>query len=1288
MSEEKAIMLKVAEALQIDYGKKIIRIDSAAREQLAVTTGDIIEIKGKRSVAAIVLPAHPSDEGLGIIRMDGILRQNAGVGLGDRVRLSKAVIKPAKRIMLAPSQPSRYAPGFDQYVKKNLIGKPLSKGDVLSVNVFGTSFPFAVAQTNPHGLVIVNEHTELQLREEPLKELGKIATISYEDVGALRDTVQKIREMVELPMRHPELFERLGIEAPKGVLIYGPPGTGKTLLAKAVANESDAHFITIAGPEIVCVAGDTPVYLADGSVMEIKQVFENAASSGKSLEQDGTLVVECREKVLGLANDLKVKPLQATHAMKLQAPRSFRVKTKLGLEVVASENQPFASVSESGSIKWIKAKELLAGEAIALARKLPFAGKVEEFDLRKLDAKKTLVLVNIVEKLLEKTNDQELKLANGFKYFDKSNHSRSSWVKLPAANSIEFMEFLGYMVSEGSISARLDEIAIANKNPALLDRFSYLFSSLFGIKEKSIMRSEEKISISNKLLAEYLHKCIGLYVGKKPAGYRVPPFVRLATENGVKAFLGAYFDGDGTVSINGNYVTPIYLSKSSALLEDLRFMLLRLGIVCKIEKKTTSYGPMNALVPVGTRSRELFIEAVSLNSPEKSAALKKAELLVKTGDDLSVPNLPVLKELKENLRMHYGQHLPEGATERYISSRDPLTMRKLALILSHYEKRVRELSDAQHQLEKLDFAIKENKPEMLQTTLYNLFEMLSVREGEVPHEVLMKIKYYLRDKATARTTQALVPIANTFQVIYGQVAVAEARKTVQLLRNLVEGDVLLDEVIEVREEGPITVYDLTVAGESNFLGGNIPAVLHNSKFVGEAEEKLRKIFADAEENAPTIIFIDEIDAIAPKREEVVGEVEKRIVSQLLALMDGLKSRGSVVVIGATNRPNSIDPALRRPGRFDREIEIGVPDKKGRKEILQIHTRGMPLSKDVNLDELAAVTHGFVGADLYALCKEAAMKVLRRILPKIKLEEETIPEKILDELKVEKRDFSEALKEVYPSALREVYIEVPNIKWEQIGGLEEAKRELREAVELPIKRPEVFERIGVRPVRGILLFGAPGTGKTLLAKAVATESEANFIAVKGPELISKWVGEGERGLREVFRKARQAAPCIVFLDELDSIVPMRGGDDGGSHVMERMVNQLLTEMDGVQNLKGVVVIGATNRIDIVDPALLRPGRFDKLIHIGIPDRDTRLQIFKIHTAKMPIANDINFEDLAKKTDGYSGADIEAMCREAGMIALRENIEASKVTRQHFEKALGAIRPSLVQPKQHEMIKGYG
>ena len=707
---DKFLDLKVAEAMQIDYGKRVVRMDSEARKELGLTTGDVVEVKGKKITAAIVLPSHPADEGAKIIRMDGLLRQNAGVGLGDRVQIRKAEVREAKKVILAPNQPSRYAPGFDQLVKKYLTGKPLLKGDVLSINVFGTPFPFAVAQTAPAAIVIVSEGTEVMLREEPIKELGKITTTTYEDIGGLKDEVQKIREMVELPMRHPELFERLGIEPPKGVLIYGAPGGGKTLLAKAVANESEAHFITINGPEIV------------------------------------------------------------------------------------------------------------------------------------------------------------------------------------------------------------------------------------------------------------------------------------------------------------------------------------------------------------------------------------------------------------------------------------------------------------------------------------------------------------------------------------------------------------------------------------------------SKFVGEAEEKLRNIFKEAEENAPSIIFIDEIDAIAPKREEVQGEVEKRIVSQLLTLMDGLKARGQVVVIAATNRPNAIDPALRRGGRFDREIEIGAPDKKGRLEIIQIHTRGMPLSEEVKVEDLAAKTHGFIGADLQALCKEAAMKSLRRILPLIANLEDEIPQQILDNIRVNKDDFDNALREITPSALREVYIEIPNVKWDSIGGLEKAKRELKEAVELPLKNPEAFTKFGIRPVRGILLYGPPGTGKTLLAKAAATESEANFIAVRGPEIISKWVGESEKGVREIFRKARMAAPTIIFFDEIDAIAPSRhGATDEGSNVTERVVNTILTELDGMQNLKDIVIIAATNRPDIIDPALLRPGRFDKLVEIPMPDEAARKSILAVQTKSMPIAADVNLEDIAKKTESFSGADLEALCREAGMEALREG-NADKVAKKHFDSALSMKRPTEVQKRPVDAAYG--
>lgn len=474
-----------------------------------------------------------------------------------------------------------------------------------------------------------------------------------------------------------------------------------------------------------------------------------------------------------------------------------------------------------------------------------------------------------------------------------------------------------------------------------------------------------------------------------------------------------------------------------------------------------------------------------------------------------------------------------------------------------------------------------------------------------------------------------------------------------------------------------TLLAKAVANESdaNFILLNGPEIM--SKFYGESEKKIRDIFEEAEKTAPTIIFIDEIDAIAPKREDVQGEVERRVVSQILTMMDGLKARGKVIVIGATNRVNALDPALRRPGRFDREIEVGVPDKKGRRTILGIHTRGMPLTKNVNLDDIASMTHGFVGADLEALAKEAAMNVLRKYLPKMKLDgEEQISPEILEKLIVKHDDFVEALKVVRPSAMREVLVEAPNVSWDDVGGLDSIKQDLVEAVEWPLKHPETFERMGIRPSRGILLYGPPGTGKTLLAKAVAKESEANFIQVKGPELLSMWVGKSEEGMRKVFERARQVAPCIVFFDEIDALAGRRG-QETGTKVTERVLNQMLAEMDGMEGMKDILVIGATNRPDMLDPGLLRPGRFDKILLVNAPSELGREKILQIHTKQMPLAKGISLKEISKKIDGYTGADIEALVREAGMLALRENRDSKEVKKKHFEHALNKIKPSVTK-----------
>src|ERR671918_497925 len=477
-----------------------------------------------------------------------------------------------------------------------------------------------------------------------------------------------------------------------------------------------------------------------------------------------------------------------------------------------------------------------------------------------------------------------------------------------------------------------------------------------------------------------------------------------------------------------------------------------------------------------------------------------------------------------------------------------------------------------------------------------------------------------------------------------------------------------------------TLLAKAVANETNanFYSISGPEIM--SKFYGESEERLREVFKEAEENAPSIIFIDEIDSIAPKREEVSGDVEKRVVSQLLTLMDGIQSRGKLVVIGATNRPNAIDPALRRPGRFDREIDIGIPDEQGRLDILLIHTRGMPLTEDVDLESIAKVTHGFVGADLEALSKEAAMRSLRKILPEINLEQPKIPAEILNKIKITRQDFDEALRDVQPSAMREVLVQRPNVGWEDIGGLQQVKEELAEAIEWPLKHANLFAEASVEPPKGILLYGPPGTGKTMIAKAVAATSEANFISIKGPELISKWVGESEKGVREVFRKARQAAPCVIFFDELDAIAPRRGGSEGDSHVTERVISQMLTELDGLEDLKGVVVIGATNRPDIIDEALLRPGRFDRMLEVPVPDKESRKHIFQIHTKKKPLESDVNLDKLVEMTEGMTGADIAALVNAAAMSAIKEHVRQKsssklRISMRHFETALDKIKKKL-------------
>jgi transitional endoplasmic reticulum ATPase len=735
MADKEPLRLKVAGAQQQDVGKGIVRIGEAQMRELGLAQGDVVEIKGKGITAAIAVPAYPQDEGIDIIRMDGLIRGNAKVGIGEYIELKKADWKPAKKVTLAPAKEGLRIAGSGEALKPTLLYRALAQGDLISTSVFNRArqtFPrgfladdffrgfiespafglmeirLVVISTLPKGIVRVTEETEIELTPEyrEAKE-RELIEVNYDDLGGMKPVVQKVREMIELPLKHPEIFDRLGIEAPKGVLLYGPPGTGKTLLARAVAHESEAWFTAINGPEIM------------------------------------------------------------------------------------------------------------------------------------------------------------------------------------------------------------------------------------------------------------------------------------------------------------------------------------------------------------------------------------------------------------------------------------------------------------------------------------------------------------------------------------------------------------------------------------------------GKFYGESEERLRQVFSEAEKNAPAVIFIDELDSIAPKRAEVTGEVERRIVAQLLTLMDGLKARRNVVVIGATNRVEAIDEALRRPGRFDREIEVRIPDQQGRLEILQIHTRGMPLGKEVELEKIAENTHGFTGSDIAALAREAALATLRRVLPTLNLEDKTIPAEKLEKLTVDRADFDEALKEVQPSALREIVVEIPNVRWEDVGGLDQVKQLLREMVELPLEHPEAFNRLGVRSPKGVLLYGPPGTGKTMIAKAVATEAGANFLTGKGSTMLSKWYGESEKKIAEFFQRARQVTPAVIFFDELDSLAPMRGGSIGEPQVTERVVNQLLAEMDGMEELKGVVVLGATNRPDMIDPALLRPGRFDEIVYVPIPDKKGRLEIFRAHTRKMALDRDVDLQKLVDITERFTGADIAGVCMKAGLFALRDNPEAKSVTMEHFFRAVKEEIPSVTE----EMIKEY-
>jgi len=1120
-NKKTGVQLKVVEALQDDAYKGIARIDSEIMRELGIKRGDVVSIKGSRETVAIADRAYPADVGEGIIRIDGILRRNARAGIGDVVSVSKTEIKEAKKVMIAPGQKGIMVQGDPESLKRGLLGRAVVKGDILVLGgvqrrrdvfsemgmdeefggLFGnmlndmgmgnlggggiTQIRFVVVSTNPNQPCIITENTEVSLNPKAVEVSDeKIPEITYEDIGGLSEEIKKIREMVEIPLKHPEIFEKLGIDPPKGVLLHGPPGTGKTLLAKAVANESEANFILLNGPEIMCVSGDTQILTNPKGYVKAESIYnesgESEAFRNYHLKKLTTPISTYSFK------EGKIEKAHITHVTKLDA-EAYNLNLGDGNNIIASENQPFL-VYRNGDLVWESVKNIKEGDFVARLNKLNLPEKSFEIPLEKLKEQ-----LDLVEK-------------EGKFSINSKNLSRSNFIILPSKTSPELLELIGLVVSDGNIASKGDSIGFYNKDMDLIENFKHLFKKVFGysnFKDKK-QGNLNGVIVYSKLLVEYF-KLLGLTNENKE---RIPSYFFSLPRSEIQGFIRGYFDGDGTVSRlkikNLIFPTPILYSVNREFLMQLQsLMLLKLGIQCKLKEHRTSKGIMQKLVVRGNEGRLKFLDigAVSKHKNEK------------------------LQEIKEVIRVKEHENIPHPSI---------------------------------------------------------LIESL---RANLPYKKYRNKDYYVykTGNATKHSLNVLYKIAAENNLVSESI-----QKEFDLL---MREDIGWEKVERIENCGRKELFDFTVDKDS--FTASPYFILHNSKFYGESEKKIRDIFEEAEKTAPAIIFIDEIDAIAPKREEVTGEVERRVVSQLLTMMDGLNSRGKVVVIGATNRVNALDSALRRPGRFDREIIINVPDKKGRKTILNIHTRGMPLipsfkknyvsnkinavefvlkglnedlkklkgegesKKDIErnikenketlarlnfilekltddeaknesvlknlsskegeemtslcldgmIEEIASVTHGFVGADLNALTKEAAMNVLRKFLPKMNLDaEESIPQEILEKLIVSQEDFMDALRVVRPSAMREVLVETPNITWESVGGLEKVKQELREAVEWPLKYSDSFERLGIKPSKGILLYGPPGTGKTLLAKAVAKQSEANFIQIKGPSLLSMWVGK--------------------------------------------------------------------------------------------------------------------------------------------------------------------------------------
>ncbi len=1285
---QREVKLKVGDlsADRMDYGRGIARLSTRFMKELGIKEGDYIEIEGKRKTVAIAVRAYPSDVGLDIIRIDGLTRRNAGAGVGEVVKVRPAEVKEARKMVIAPAQKGITIHTNPEYLKQNLYRRAFAKGDIFIPNpvytrrrsnsfleeFFGMSLEdiffapfgdtkFIVVNTNPKGYVWVGEATEIELLPQAVevKEEEKIPEVTYEHIGGLKNEIKLIREMVELPLRHPEVFQRLGIKPPKGVLLYGPPGTGKTLLAKAVANESGANFYSINGPEIMsmwygkseenlrqifeeaeknapaiifideidaiapkreevhgevekrivsqllCLHPSTLVYSEKGQI-PIQKLFEEV--KGKTIEDEFGVIHKLPEEevyVLGMDEEGKVNRVKVIALSKTKIKNPIRIKLANGGELIASKITKLLKIG-NGEIEWVSIDQLKEGDWVIIPNNLPLPSEICKLELSKLPEK---------DKWIAKLEEKSIPSL----VFDRR------YVKLSELDEFE----KGEMDLKKLRKLRQKIVYLLSKNPRISKE---KLENLLGVSRKALnnalRRLEKKgiVKIEKNMVELSIAKSYDILgIAYKVDGKIYPIkdkyFIKLPLylEEKLAKLLGYI--------ISKGHLYPCYLNLSGSVTKEASSIIENLFHLKPKKEKThveMLYAYSKPLVkflnsyfgiPFGKKSKKVKVPSQLYLSPESVRAAFLAGLLEGDGHvgDSRIRFFTSSKELAKGIAtLLYSLGIPAKIKKYNLYVIQPFggyeTFERFyqtvgAFVSDKKQKsKLEKLLIRKKAISSIIWPIKER--------LYELRQSCGIRIDDNKYRYLSpNVNLHINSNVLGYFIKSLEGLENVW---------------VRELRKLAKANVIpmkIEQIERINKE--MEMYDLTTE-TSNFIVGELPIIVHNT------------------------------------------------------LMDGLKGRGEVIVIGATNRPDALDPALRRPGRFDRELEIGVPDKDARLEILQIHSRNMPLAKDVDLKEIAERTYGYVGADLEAVCKEAAMAALRRVLPDIMAlkEGEEIPKEILEKLVVTKEDFEHALGRVEPSAMREVLVEVPNVKWDDIGGLEEVKQQLKEVVEWPLKYPDVFERMGIKPPKGVLLYGPPGTGKTLLAKAVANESGANFISIKGPELLSKWLGESERRLRETFKRAKQVAPCIIFFDEIDAITSTRGIKS--TETLNTLVSQLLTEMSGIEEVEGVVVLAATNRPDLIDLSLLRPGRFDRQIYVPTPDEKARLEILRVHTKKMPLAKDVRLEEIAKITQGYSGADLEALCREAAMIALREDLKSKEVKKEHFDKALKTIKPSI--PKE--------